>query len=81
MSYRVSTPPSDPALLKEYLQTELENISIAISNTELDVISFKVWYDVPQKLREGDFFYGALNVGVVGAAGMRIVEATGIRIL
>ncbi len=80
MAYRVQTPPDDPALLKEYLQTELENIAIALVNTELDIISFKIWYATPPKLREGDEFYGALNVGVTGAAGWRIVDATGIKL-
>ena len=78
MAYEPRTPPDSPEDLKQFLIDELANIANAINNQELDIISFKIWHETPPKLREGDEFYGALNVGVTGAAGWRIVNATGI---
>jgi hypothetical protein len=80
MAYRVSTPPDNPEQLRDYLQTELGRIAAAIEIAEIDIISFRVWQETPPKLREGDEFYGAKDVGVVGAAGWRIVDATGIKL-
>jgi len=80
MSYEPNTPPDNPEDLKMFLIGELSKISASIVNQELDIISFKIWYETPPKLREGDEFYGAVDVGVAGAAGWRIVDATGIKL-
>jgi len=56
LSYQLN-PINDSTALCAYLNTELQKIADEFQNPEVDGITFKIWYTLPDKPRSGVQYY------------------------